>query len=71
MFVLVFLAGPAKSPSLDAAVARKCSFSPVNSEMLMLSVPISSFILHPSTNLHTKASSGEAGGRGLTEPKGR
>lgn len=48
MFVPVFLAGPAKSPSLDAAVARKCSFSPVNSEMLMLSVPISSFILLPT-----------------------
>lgn len=48
MFVPVFLAGPAKSLSLDAAVAQKCSSSLVNLEMLMLSVPFSSFILLPT-----------------------
>lgn len=48
MFVPVFLASPAKSPSLDAAVARKWSSLSVNLEMLMLSVPFSSFILLPT-----------------------
>ena len=48
-FVPVFLAGPdAAGLSLDAAVARKCSSSSVNLEMLMLSVPFSSFILLPT-----------------------